>query len=143
MITVSDHGTGDVIGRPEDIVGRKNAVFRTKNGEKSWICFDLGYSRAIAPTRYALRHGAADKSHALQHWRLEGSESGASWTILSVHFNENALHRRFGTGSWRIDAPKAPIRFVRVVQTGPNASGSHELCLGGFEVYGTLYYESS
>eukprot|EP00118_Oscarella_pearsei_P000810 m.5859 g.5859 ORF g.5859 m.5859 type:complete len:201 (+) comp14307_c0_seq1:270-872(+) len=139
MVTQSEQGDGEGIGCLEDVTGRKNAVFRTRNGPKSWMCFDFGIERAVAPKYYTLRHGGGDKSFALLHWRFEGSDDGERWTTLDTRFNDDQLHRRFGCGSWPVVGQATAVRFLRVVQTGPNASGSFQLSLGGFEVYGTLY----
>lgn len=138
MVSFSDHGEGEIVGVPSDSASRKSVTCHTKNGEKSWICYDLGRVRRLIPNYYTLRHGGSSKELALQHWRLEGSEEGDNWVCLSSHFNDMALHKKYGTSSWPITRDHKAFRFFRVIQAGPNASGSHELSVGGIEMYGTL-----
>lgn len=142
MVTFSDHGDGEIVGQASDAASRKPITCRTKSGKKSWICYDLGRSRRLVINHYTLRHGGPSKEMALQHWRLEGSENGNDWVTLFTHFNEQALQKKYGTGSWPIKGAPTAYRYFRIIQIGPNTSGSHELSIGGIELYGTLYETS-
>ena len=138
MVLFSEHGEGNIVGVVSDALSRKPVTCRTRNGEKSWISYDLGRLRRLIPNYYTLRHGSSSKDMALQHWRFEGSENGVDWVCLDTRFNESALQRKYGTSSWPITGSHVAFRYLRVMQTGPNNSGTHELSVGGIEFYGKL-----
>ena len=83
-------------------------------------------------------------------WRLEASNDMVNWTLLDerVHSPNDrkamlTLCQTGATSSWGIDpliCQKLGIEdgfhTFRIVQTGVNSSGSYNLGLGGFEIYG-------
>eukprot|EP00118_Oscarella_pearsei_P011860 m.82979 g.82979 ORF g.82979 m.82979 type:complete len:1034 (+) comp36317_c0_seq1:320-3421(+) len=133
-------------GRTVDALNRKKGTTcSTRNEPLSHFCFDFGPNRSLLPDHYSLRHGAAGKWSALRSWNLEGSVDGIDWIVLRRHRDDVNLKSKYATASWPIELPNPPpppLRYLRIVQTGPNSTGGFHLCVGGFEVYGTLYEEN-
>ncbi len=79
----------------------------------------------------------------MRYWVLEGSTDDAAWTVLKEHEDDNSIPDReylYGTASWAITGFEGePVRYLRIRSTGENFSGNHAVCVGGFEVYGTLH----
>jgi len=94
-------------------------------------------------------------THVLMNWHLEGSNNMRDWIICDrrIYMSDNpeenaqleedqkALKRKGATTSWAIagDVSKQfprGFRYFRVVQVGKNSSGSDNLSLSGFELYG-------
>jgi hypothetical protein len=101
----------------------------------------------------------------LRSWRLEASAENkmnrnieaseepdepdpASWVVLRTHTNDLSLAAGpYSTADFEIKscppategAPKGvAFRHFRIVQTGPNSSGTHHMMCAGFELYGEL-----
>ena len=72
---------------------------------------------------------------------LEGATDDAEWTVLKTHTNDDSIpYPGYGTASWAITGYAGePVRYLRIRSTGRDAWRSHLVCVGGFEVYGTLY----
>ncbi len=106
----------------------------------SWMAVDLKAARLV-PNHYALR-SAAHGSHKLRHWRLEASNDGQAWTILRAHGSDASLRDEpMSVAAWPLDAAAVAgrsFRHFRIVQTGPNSSGTNHLVCAGIELYGVL-----
>lgn len=79
-------------------------------------------------------------------WVLEGSNDGATWTVLRTHTSDDSIpNMGYGTKSWPIitttEYEGGPVRHLRIRSTGRNSSGIHLVAIGGFEVYGTLFQQ--
>lgn len=90
------------------------------------------------------------------NWHLEGSNDKVNWIILDRRIymndpgqNENEddqkhLKQKGGATTWGIDLDTYRevgydgYRFFRIVQVGKNSSGSDNLALSGFELYGKV-----
>ena len=110
------------------------------NGEPfSWMAVDLGEERTLICDHYCLRHGNDDGNFRLRRWRLEGSNDGEQWVSLKEHrSNEWLADQAFSVGSWPVECNGKAYRHFRVLQTGINSAGRHELCCAGIELYGEL-----
>ena len=114
--------------------------FATGNSAPSWIAVSL-QSKRVKPTGYVLSIGSyslAYGHHFPRHWRLEGSNDGATWTSLRAHTNDTTLSQTNVTGYWPVEAQAGSFTHFRILQTGPNSNGDNYLMATSFEVYGEL-----
>lgn len=90
------------------------------------------------------------------NWQFEASHDKVNWTVLDrrIYMTGNAdedlqhleiqkqLCQKGQTSTWGIDTELYRelgfdgFRYFRIVQIGRNSSGSHNLALSGFEMYG-------
>jgi hypothetical protein len=128
----------------------------TADTPNPWMSVDLGAGRLLVPTHYCLRHGYHSGSHRLVRWRFEGSNDGATWTVLKVHIHAHANSplpkHGFSVAAWSVDPPPAPsaaatsagaarsdgFRQFRIIMTGRNSTGYTSLYCAGIELYGLL-----
>ncbi len=114
----------------------------TSDQPNSWMAVDLGACRILSPDHYCLRHGYGRLPYyALRHWELQGSVDGAAWETLQRHDNDTAIDLPMQEADWAIAAAVVGGRFFRhfrVLQTGPNSNGYHDLSCAGIELYGVL-----
>jgi len=158
-------------GGLEDFVGRDCVNCRTLNEPESYMGVDLGVNRFLIPTCYTIRNRDSSH-HVLMNWVLEVSVNGKEWFWLDkrVHLSEETdkslslqkeieeLKQRGYTSTWGIDANQIKkiqrhfeeiqkskfkgFRYFKIVQISKNSSGSHNLGLSGFELYGTAFGEN-
>ena len=96
--------------------------------------------------------------HCLLNWHLEASNDKVNWIMLDRRIymtnipEQDALfeeeHRMLtikgGSSTWGVDSDVfrevgyEGFRFFRVIQVGKNSSGSDNLALSGFEIYGKI-----
>lgn len=130
---------------------------RTLNEPFSYFGVDLGEGRLLLPYCYTIRNRNST-THVLMNWHLEGSSNKVNWHVLdrriylSDDLEENAeleaeqrqLKQKGATSTWGIDTEiykdvgSAGFRYFRVIQIGKNSSGSDNLALSGFEIYGKV-----
>jgi hypothetical protein len=92
------------------------------------------------------------------NWHLEGSNDKVNWVILDrrIYLNDPTggandneddqqhLRQKGAATTWGIDTEIYReigfdgYRFFRVIQVGKNSSGSDNLALSGFEIYGKV-----
>ena len=46
----------------------------------------------IIPSAYTIRHSRGYSKSALRNWLFQGSKDGQTWTTLSTHEDDGALH---------------------------------------------------
>ena len=67
------------------------------------------------------------------------SDSGATWTTLRRHDDDQTMERRgFVVAHWAVEGVTASFRHFRVHQHGPTADGTNIMYCNGIELYGTL-----
>ena len=112
----------------------------TEGKPHSWISIDLGASRALRLTHYALRHGYEDGFGRLRSWRLEGSNDPSSgWVTLKDYKDDESLpDRGWCVGDWAVEGIEQEYRHFRIIQTGKNSTGYDSLWCAGLELYGEL-----
>lgn len=142
-------GSGDVAvawssvgeGSEENFVSKwdwKAGASYTASQPNSWMRVDLGATRSLAVSHYALRHWY-DGSHALRSWELQGANAAdGPWTTLRRHDNDASIETKAGfVAAWAVEGA-APFRFFRIHQHGPNSDNDHYLMCAGIELYGLL-----
>lgn len=89
------------------------------------------------------------------NWHFEGSNDKVNWVILDrriyltgndsdIEEEQKALKQKGAASTWGIDTDVyrevgfEGFRFFRVIQVGKNSSGSDNLALSGFELYGKV-----
>jgi hypothetical protein len=98
------------------------------------LCYDFMNQRLI-PTHYTIR--THPNNWFLRSWTLEGSIDGSSWIQLDDQKNNATTNSGRPIGTFAIPH-SSECRFIRLRQTGKNASWSDYLILQGFEVFGEL-----
>jgi hypothetical protein len=110
--------------------------FCSRNAPNQWICYDFK-TMLIEPTHYSIRSYLAAKYVHLKNWIIEGSTDGKSWTELDRRDNNNDLNGSSASATFSISR-SAPVRMIRLRQTGPNHGGSNFLDMTAFEIFGSL-----
>jgi hypothetical protein len=109
------------------------------NGEPgSWVAVQLAV--AVALKGYDIRHGNNNSHCVLRNWNLEGSNDGVEWVVLHRHANDTSLAATgHSTASWEVNNSDglAFSRF-RIITTGPNSAGNHDMFMMGLELYGRV-----
>jgi hypothetical protein len=102
---------------------------------------DLGATRSLAVSHYALRHWNADGS-ALRSWELQGANAAdGPWITLRRHDNDASIEAKGGfVAAWAVEGA-APFRFFRIQQHGKNSYTNDYLMCAGIELYGVLTEE--
>ena len=111
----------------------------TRDQPNSWMRVDLGGTRSLAVSHYALRHRGVYVSHVLRSWELQGANAAdGPWTTLRRHDNDASVEAKAGfVAAWAVEGA-APFRFFRIHQHGPNSGGAQYLMCAGIELYGLL-----
>jgi hypothetical protein len=112
----------------------------TDNKPDQWLSVAMLNGDAFEVNHYCLRHGGGSAYWRLRSWELQGREGdSAGWVMLRKHTNDQALaDKGFATAGWAVEGGKGSFSQFRVLQTGPNSSGTTFLCCAGLELYGTL-----
>jgi len=132
--------SGVGFGKLEDAVGRKVVNLRSNNAEGSYFGVDLLGERRLILQGYCLRNRDST-SHALTSWACQGSEDGSTWVTIDEQRNQSSLRRASATAYFQVRSDtffeaSRPYRCFRILQLGPNSSGSNNLVLSGLELYG-------
>ncbi|XP_057298059.1 uncharacterized protein LOC130628996 isoform X2 [Hydractinia symbiolongicarpus] len=121
-------------GRCEDINCEKIVPVSTKNENNSWIAIE--YEAPILAKSYKLRHGWKNGNNSLRHWVIEGSNDKHTWTLLDVHVNDCSLDGRYSAHTWDLEDNMVQFKIYRLRMTSLNSSGTKELYINAFEIYG-------
>ena len=110
------------------------------NEPDQWLSVAMLNGDAFEINHYCLRHGGGSAYWRLRSWELQGREGdSAGWVTLRKHTNDEALAEKgFATAGWAVEGGKGSFSQFRVLQTGPNSSGTNSLWCAGLELYGTL-----
>eukprot|EP00736_Rhodelphis_marinus_P004688 Rmarinus@m.4630 len=113
-------------------------------GPDAFISLDLGVSRRLLCSEYSLRHPHGDTDAQIRNWAFEGSNDAQHWSLLCAHDADASLQGAYSSRTWSVECSAPPVehgpyRFFRVRATGRDSLGGRRLCLGGVELYGTLF----
>ena len=115
----------------------------------------MGQNRKILPSCYTIRNRNST-THVLMNWHFEASNDRVNWAVLdrrvylTGHTEEDEQYAKLQkelcqkghTSTWGIERDVYKMvgyegfRYFRIVQIGQNSSGSNNLALSGFEIYG-------
>lgn len=112
------------------------------NQENAYLKYDF-VDRRVRLTHYSIRsrHDGYKGFYNLQHWVIEGSNTGTDdfWTVLDQRQNENCLDEKNAVGTFEIQFPNGIFyRYLRIRQTGKDTNGYNYLTLSALEFFGTL-----
>ena len=148
-------------GNVSDLVGRRCVNLRTLNEPFSFFGVDLGEGRKLLPSCYTIMNRNSS-THCLMNWHFEGSNDKLNWTILdrrvylpsqldnpdpNAQVDEEiveAICQKQATNTWGVDQnvyndiDDEGFRFFRIIQISPNSSGSDNLAMSCFELYGKI-----
>jgi hypothetical protein len=112
--------------------------FCMKDEAEPWICDDFKMRR-IRPTHYAIKSYRSPRGRGYhpQHWVVEGSDNGQSWTELDRRENNKDLKSLLLVATFPVSG-SSEIRMIRLLQTGKNHGGDDNLNFSGFEVFGSI-----
>jgi len=114
----------------------------THGGPQSWLAVDLGEGRSLVVDHYCLRSDKYGNHNKLRNWELQGSLDGQTWQMLRVHPGDSSLSSQpMSTAAWPVDAGARAFRHFRILQTGTNSTGFHNLMCTGIELYGRANFE--
>jgi ElaB/YqjD/DUF883 family membrane-anchored ribosome-binding protein len=126
---------------PKNVADRNEAAFCSNSEPDQWISYDFGTKR-IQPTDYCIVSTSAANGMAqnfnLVSWVVEGSSDGVNWLELDAKEGNNDLNVGRATRTWSCVCPDQ-IRMIRLRQTGKNQTGSDNLTLSLFELFGSLF----
>jgi hypothetical protein len=108
----------------------------TQNVANSWLLFDFK-SAVLSIDGYYVNSGGMGAW--LVDWVMEVSSDGSSWVTIDER-RTTELKGPNRTKYFECTSPCAQLhRMVRIRQTGPNGSGSHQLGIGNIEFFGRLW----
>eukprot|EP01006_Ploeotia_vitrea_P057825 TRINITY_DN68323_c0_g1_i1.p1 TRINITY_DN68323_c0_g1~~TRINITY_DN68323_c0_g1_i1.p1 ORF type:complete len:628 (-),score=33.46 TRINITY_DN68323_c0_g1_i1:96-1979(-) len=137
-------GFGDV----QDVSKKDLAYFITRNAAGSWVEIDI-LCGVLMPFAYSFASAHPIYSgYYPRNWELQGSRDKKQWVVLKKHENDDAVTHQTPFGFWDItldDETTSPpsvsyFRHFRILQTGPNSFGTHELQISAFEFYGRFVH---
>lgn len=143
-VTMSSTATG-AASWLVDRAGGQNV--HTSTIANSWIAIDLGVNNRLIPNYYTLRLRGQYNGHAIRNWKFQGCNNAASnsvadlsaatWTDLDVRVNDTTMADIADSwGRYTVSGATTGYRWLRILQTGVESSGTHYLILGEFEFYG-------
>jgi hypothetical protein len=119
-------------------VNRLQNNFYTNNSAGSWVQLDFGASRTVRVDSYQLRNYVTG-SAMLRNWKLQGSTNGSTWTDLDTRTSDTTLTTGNQWGNWTVTQGNTNYwRYIRLLSTGVDSSGTNYLCLGQIELYGAI-----
>ena len=75
----------------------------------------------------------------MKSWKLEGSNDGNYWIVIDVQNNVEELNGPMCNQVFGIkDNAREFFRFIRILQHKKNHRGNWNLCLGHFDLFGTI-----
>ncbi len=121
----------------------------TTNVANSFIGVDLGVGRTLAPTKYSIRNRSGGADNMPRNFKLQGTntvsantEAGwnaASWADLASETANATINADSAWGTFNVTGA-ASYRYLRVIQTGANSSGSNLFIVSEMEFYGTASF---
>eukprot|EP01060_Flectonema_neradi_P019996 TRINITY_DN27510_c0_g1_i1.p1 TRINITY_DN27510_c0_g1~~TRINITY_DN27510_c0_g1_i1.p1 ORF type:complete len:534 (+),score=82.70 TRINITY_DN27510_c0_g1_i1:96-1697(+) len=118
----------------------------SNNPEGSSIIYSLDHQKKVVVTHFSIQHGAADASHALRSFNLEGidAEKQTFTLIHSVTDCTKIGQQPYGTTVFDVSPPcHVAFNVLRIIMTGPNNNEHKEeswkMCLGNIELFGNLF----
>lgn len=117
---------------------KQDSVFFSAEERDPWLCYDF-MSHRVTADAYVLRSyfEAGENGYHPQHWVIEGSDNGTTWTVLDQVANDHQLNGKNKIAMYKIKKPK-PCRMIRIRSTGPNhyRVTRYTLVLSSFELFG-------
>jgi hypothetical protein len=108
--------------------------FHSDSSAGQWLCYDFKNLR-VKPTHYSIH--AYFGGYYLRSWVFEGSIDGSSWIVFDEQKDNSTMNSSHLIGTFAAGQSRE-CRFIRLRQTGKNASGDDYLYLCGFEIFGQL-----
>lgn len=105
----------------------------------SWIMVDFK-DRKIKVENYSIESARLNKNNDhMKSWKLEGSNDGNYWIVIDVQNNVEELNGPMCNQVFGIkDNAREFFRFIRILQHKKNHRGNWNLCLGHFDLFGTI-----
>lgn len=135
LTNAAGYSVGHLVDRASTGAGQGDA-YSSANAAGQWIALDA-MGATFAPTKLSLRH-FAESGSSIINFVVEGSNDNAAWTNL-LTVNGAAAAASFAWRNWDI-AGAGYYRYLRVRQTGVNASGSNFMDIAEWEWYGTYKF---
>lgn len=142
------------IGRPDyvTVLRDKRLFWVSAEEDCPWICYDFLQGR-VRPTSYTLMSSPRPHDgYHLKSWVIEVSNDGNQWVEIDRQMNCDELNGPSATAHFDIpkDMSRGRFRYVRLTGAGPShapvesrLSNMHVFGLAAFEIFGTLFENSS
>lgn len=115
--------------------------FRSKNESNSWLCYDFK-GRKVRPTHYSIRSKPYCPTDLHPKcWVIEGSNTGNEWKVINTRKNIDVLCNFSVSHTFAIQQKldqNEYYRFLRIRQTGSNASGNNHFGFSALEYFGSM-----
>ena len=114
-----------------------NTIVHTAAQPNSSVILDFGADKLMKPTDYTLRGRSDANTNHPRNWEIQGSADGlTNWITLDTQTNNTSV----GLGTYYKGTCTATeaYRYLRILQTGINSSGTEYLVLSELEFYGYL-----
>ena len=100
-----------------------------------WMCiFSNGKMRV---DRYTIRGKSNANSEHLRSWKLQGSQGGVTWTDLDTQSANNSINASNAYFTSGVLTNTTYWKFLRILQTGVNSSGTNFLTMNEIDFYGS------
>ncbi len=133
----STHGTGSTAFSR----GAVTSNYICAGSQPYWFQIEFK-TVAVQPSYYTFRTDTNGAHHAVRNWKVEASNDGQQWVVLSTHSNDTKLAAQASAAAtWPVAKSDGFFRFLRITQTGPNSGGNQYFMMCGFEVYGKVRVE--
>jgi hypothetical protein len=111
--------------------------WNTGNVPNSWIQFDFK-ERRVAITGYSIKtnRGGINCCH-LKNWDIQGSLDQKIWIKIDSQKDNDALNDSNKVHTWKCKKSDE-FRYIRLIQTGKTHRSDDFLCIGQFELFGTI-----
>jgi hypothetical protein len=112
----------------------ENHYFRAFQGHSgpSWV--ELQFPSSVAVTEYGFRHPSSyGGDYFLRNWDFEGFD-GQKWQTLRRHRSDQTVSKSSTFYSWKIEPTDRKFDRVRIVMTGANSFGNHNLVMADLDV---------
>ena len=113
-----------------------STIIHTAGQPNSRCTLDLGVDKLFKPNYYSIRgRGDANTNHP-RNWKLQGSADAANWVDLDTQTNNTTI----GQGTYFTGSCTAieSYRYLSILQTGVNSSGTDFLVFGEVDFWGQV-----
>lgn len=105
----------------------------------SWILVDFK-DRKMRVENYSIESARLNENNDhMKSWKIEGSNDGKYWIVLDIQNNVNELNGPMHNQVFGIkENAREFFRYIRILQHKKNHRGNWNLCLGHFDLFGTV-----
>ncbi|MGC8711057.1 MAG: discoidin domain-containing protein [Leptodesmis sp.] len=128
-----------ISGNLSDFTDRAtSSSYTSTNTVGQWVKVDIGGFRSLSCNKYSIRHYTSSSNYP-RNWKLQGSNDNSTWTDLDVRSSDTTINAANAWGTFTCNqGVNTAFRWFRILNNGLTSSGTYYICLGEWELYGTL-----